>query len=139
MPDLVPEKLYIVVRDDLPPGQQLAQSVHAAFQLAIQFPDDCRSWVMDSNYLVILSDPSPPHVAARLAFHHPSVGFIETVEPDLPGSPITAVAFLPSPHVTRALSALPLALRPSKHDRGDHSECLTSCSASWRMRRWRTQ
>lgn len=34
-----PRKVYVLVRADLPPGAQLAQSGHAAIELALKHPD----------------------------------------------------------------------------------------------------
>jgi hypothetical protein len=113
-----PEKLYVVVDETLPPGQQLAQAVHAAFQLSVDWPDRVRDWWITSNYLVVLSCPDP--IAERTRVHQagmtvqgqPEVTRCSSVyEPDLPGDPCTAVAFCPADHVGRALSSLRLALK----------------------------
>ena len=105
MPDQAPPaKLYVVVDAALPPGQQLAQSVHAAFQLSVRYPEAIARWHEDSNFLVVLSAPFP----SDLPVGH---GRIVVVEPDLPGCPVTAVAYVPHPDVTRALANLPLALK----------------------------
>ena len=109
MPDPAPPaKLYVVVDAALSPGQQLAQAVHAAFQLSYRFPSATARWFADSNYLVVLSSPDPEAHARQL------VNWAKCVvvhEPDLPDNPVTAVAFLPHPSVGRALSSLPLALK----------------------------
>lgn len=105
MPDQAPPaKLYVVVDEALSPGQQLAQAVHAAFQLSVTYPTAIARWHEDSNFLVVLAAPDPASIRAPM----PGVA---VTEPDLPGSPVTAVAFLPDPAVTRALSNLPLALK----------------------------
>lgn len=96
-------KLYVVVDSALPPGLQLAQSVHAAFHLSVEHPEVISRWYADSNYLVVLSHPDPDSL--------PLAPAVVVREPDLPGCPVTAVAYLPHPSVGRALSSLPLALR----------------------------
>ena len=106
MPDTRPAKIYVVVKDDLSPGQQLAQATHAAFQLAVQYPSRVTDWYWDSNFLVVLSSPDPLSHVPRIGTRH-----VIVVEPDYPGKPVTAVAFLPAPNVGRYLSHLPLALR----------------------------
>ncbi len=51
------EKLYIIVRADLPAGLQISQSVHAARQFAACHPETERRWFTESNNVVILSVP----------------------------------------------------------------------------------
>ena len=92
--------------DSLPPGHQLAQAVHAAFQLSVRWPTRVSDWYHDSNYLVVLASPDPLSWVERLALPCTVV-----TEPDFPGEPVTAVAFLPHTDVGRALSSLPLALK----------------------------
>jgi hypothetical protein len=83
---------------------QLAQAAHAAFQLSVNHPEAVDRWHAESNFLVVLSHPDPLSLSGDFV--------VEVVtEPDLPGDPVTAVAFLPHPGVGRALSSLPLALR----------------------------
>lgn len=104
-------KLYVVVDAALPPGQQLAQSVHAAFQLSCMFPAAIKRWHTDSNYLVVLAAPNLDEVLHRCAPVLLMAGHVVTREPDMPGNPVTALAFTPHPDITRALSSLPLALK----------------------------
>ncbi len=113
----MPEKLYVVVKDDLPPGQQLAQACHAAFQIGVMFNRDIAEWFRRSNYLVVLAasdiNEVRRHVCAKDEVadrKHTRYGIV--TEPDLPGCPQTAIAFLPDqPWVGQALSSLPLALK----------------------------
>lgn len=48
------DKLYVVVRNDLPPGVQLAQAIHAKDEFAMQFPDINKAWYEQSNYICVL-------------------------------------------------------------------------------------
>lgn len=50
-----PAKFYIAVRRDLPPGPQLAQSVHAAIQFCQEWPGVAEQWYTESNFLVVVS------------------------------------------------------------------------------------
>ena len=101
-----PAKLYVVVDVALSAGQQLAQAVHAAFQLSVRFPVQTEEWHEKSNFLVVLSSPDPLADAIRIKQAH-----VIVTEPNFDGNPVTAVAFLPHPDVGRLLSAHPLALR----------------------------
>jgi len=94
------------VKDDLEPGQQLAQATHAAFQLAVQWPARVADWYWDSNYLVVLASPDPLSHVEKVGTRS-----VVVVEPDYEGQPVTAVAFLPSERAVRYLSHLPLALK----------------------------
>lgn len=48
---------YIVVRNDLSPGLQVAQVAHAAFDFAVENPAIARKWRRESNYICILQVP----------------------------------------------------------------------------------
>lgn len=103
-------KLYIIVDARLEPGMQAAQAVHAAFDLAQAYPLPIGEWYRQSNYLVILSSPDLSADAERIEAHDLTY-MVRTHEPDLPGNPLVAIAIVPSPHVGRLVSELPLALR----------------------------
>jgi peptidyl-tRNA hydrolase len=48
------DKLYVVVRNDLPPGVQLAQAIHAKDEFSMKFPDVNKAWYEQSNYICVL-------------------------------------------------------------------------------------
>jgi peptidyl-tRNA hydrolase len=101
------KKLYVIVRADLPPGAQLAQSCHVVSAFAVAHPELHRAWHTDGQNLVCLQVPDRRALEvldneispqARAAF----------VEPDF-GGELTALAM--SDDAARYLSSLPLALR----------------------------
>jgi len=47
-------KLYIVVRQDISPGAQIAQSLHAFREYIEQHPECERRWYQNSNTIVVL-------------------------------------------------------------------------------------
>lgn len=49
------EKLYIIVRKDLPYGAQFAQAIHAVAEFAIEYNDLYREWHSTTNTVVVLS------------------------------------------------------------------------------------
>jgi hypothetical protein len=98
-------KLYIIVRNDLRPGLQLAQSVHALAAFERAFPERYRAWVTGANNIVCLQVPNEAALQALLDINDgEAVGFHE---PDV-GDQLTAIAV--SERGVQ-LAELPLALR----------------------------
>lgn len=102
-------KLYVVVRADLAPGAQLAQSVHAASAFAALYPAQHAAWQARDQVLVVLAirDESALAELLRRAMGQGvlSAGFHEE---DM-NRELTACAF--SGDVAKLVSSLPLALR----------------------------
>ena len=103
------DKLYIVVRADLPAGLQLPQSYHAGRLFAAEHPALEQYWYEHSNNLVIVSVPNK-EALAKLAYEMTVRGLAVSMfrEPDLGGEP-TALAVEPAGG--KMLSRHPLALR----------------------------
>src|SRR5690348_89416 len=106
------EKLYIVSRADLPPGDRAAQSCHAAFAFAMRHPNEAGRWFWDSNNIVLLECADEATLRrlvdqARAA----DVPYALFSEPDFDCA-ATACAF--GYGMRRLLSSLPLALREPK-------------------------
>jgi len=106
------DKLYIAVRADLPPGLQLAQSVHAMAQFWDEHPSFARSWLHRSNFLVCVSVPNEDALLALAA--EASLGqelcTTKVNEPDL-GDEYTAIAIQPGEKAAALCASFPLALR----------------------------
>lgn len=102
------EKLYVVVREDLAPGPQAVQAMHAFRQFQELHGDLERSWFRRSNHIAFLSVRDEAALRGLVdkaltdGFRH--AGFNE---PDLGGA-LTAVAF--EPGAKRILRRLPPAL-----------------------------
>lgn len=107
-----PVKLYIAVRADLPPGLQLAQCTHAAFQFFDEHPSHARSWLHRSNFLVCVAVPDEEALLALSAEASLGKGLCTTrvVEPDL-GDEFTALAIQPGLEAAALCASFPLALR----------------------------
>lgn len=106
-------KLYVVVRDDLPPGLQLAQATHAALQLSLDHHSAVADW--NNHTLIILSVPRERDLLSLL--HDAWTGNLVHayfVEPDLDDE-FTAVAFAPCVEADRLVAQLPLALAGVTH------------------------
>ncbi len=100
------------MRSDLPPGLQLAQSVHAMAEFQTRYPSTVTNWVKNSNYLVVVGVPDEEallDLAARANWE----AQIETHlvrEPDL-GDEATALALQPGSEAQKLCASMPLALR----------------------------
>jgi electron transfer flavoprotein alpha/beta subunit len=96
------KRLYIVVRNDITPGLQIAQACHAAREFTLYADED-----VGDNLVVLQAGPAElaQHVERALAYGCAVVRFHE---PDL-GGELTAAAF--GGGAQRILASLPLALR----------------------------
>ncbi len=103
--------MYIVTREDLAPGEQLAQVAHAATEFVSQHPESAAEWRAMSNSLVVVATPDETSLV-RLIDRALVAGVRPTVfrEADY-GDAVTAVA-LPTGKASRKLCAnLPLGGR----------------------------
>lgn len=102
-------KLFIVVRSDLKPGAQLAQSCHALSSFAAEHREAFAAWQSGASNLVCLQVPGRTELAQLLlAAIDSGIPTSSFHEPDF-GNELTACAFGES--AWRMLSSLPLALR----------------------------
>ncbi len=114
------DKLYIIVRSDLNPGMQLAQSCHALRAFIDDHPEEERSWHHDSNNLVVLQVPSEEALEDLCAsIYYEDIPVSCFREPDLDDE-LTAIAA--GPAAKRLLRELPLAL----HERRPHQGSCTT-------------
>jgi len=102
-------KLYLVTRQDLPPGARAAQLCHALRQFGEDHPEVDRDWFRRSNTLVLL-EGKDEHALSDLADKARLSGVPVAVfrEPDLADA-LTAIAV--GPKGKRLVRGLPLALR----------------------------
>lgn len=87
-----PLKLYVVVREDLPPGAQAVQAAHAMREFAAEHPEIEREWHEKSNTIVMLAT-NETHLGYLL--EQAKLRGVETSifrEPDLDNT-LTAVCF----------------------------------------------
>lgn len=103
------DKLYVVVRSDLPAGAQCAQACHGLRAFVAAHPEEDKRWYEQSNNLVILEvadESALEQLADRCSAADVSCSRFH--EPDFKDS-LTAVAVAPCGW--RLVSSLPLALR----------------------------
>lgn len=105
------EKLYVVVRGDLPAGAQCAQACHALRAFVGEHPELDAAWHGAHNNLVVLSCRDEAELL-RLRARARELDAATAVfqEPDF-DMQHTAVAVAGTPAAQKMLSQLPLALR----------------------------
>lgn len=109
------ERLFVIVRADLPPGAQLAQAVHTAREFAAAHGELDRLWHEGSKNLVALQVPDEPALhALRARADAAGVPLAVNHEPDL-GDALTGIALADTG--ARLVSSLPLALRAPRQPR----------------------
>ena len=104
------KRLYVIVRADLAPGLQLAQSCHAVAAFGASYPEPFAAWHRGESNIVCLQARDEGHLRELLASLDIGAQVATFCEPDL-GGELTAFA---CDRVPRAFSSLPLALRPRR-------------------------
>lgn len=106
-------KLYIVVRQDLAPGYQIAQSLHAFREYIEHHPECERNWYKNSNTIAILGCEDEEDLISLMGLAEGrGIKLAPFYEPDLEDA-LTACAFEPGQKTTQFLSHLRSALKPS--------------------------
>ncbi len=106
------ERLYLVVRADLPPGDQATQAAHALSAFAVEYPDEHRAWHTAGKNLILLATTDRFTLAALL-YDAAKAGIpnAKFYEPDI-ADELTAIAL--GADARKMVSSLPLALKVSK-------------------------
>jgi len=100
-----------VTRNDLSPGQQAVQSMHALRQFTADHPEIDKSWFEKSNYLGLLSVNDEESLFKLIErAEKNNIRFSIFKEPDI-GDKITAIALEPGPLSKKLCSNLRLALK----------------------------
>lgn len=111
MKDTQVDKLYVIVRGDIPPGLQIAQSCHVCFEFQKNHIELTKLWNEESNYIVILSCKDEEAINKLIhKAERKNIRFSIFREPDLDNQ-ITAIALEPTKRSKRICSSLPLAMR----------------------------
>ena len=100
-----------MVRKDLKPGEQLAQSVHAAFRFASDYPHLTNRWLDNSEYICILEIENETELYNLWKMsEQKSIPGACFIEPDYDNS-LTAIALAPGLESKKLCSNLKLALK----------------------------
>jgi len=105
------DKVYLVTRADLKPGQQAVQAAHALTEFIFQHAEQAKRWKAESNTLVMLvvKDEESLNGMIEKGLQR-GIRLSPFYEPDLDDA-LTAVAFEPGDASYRLCSGIPLALR----------------------------
>jgi hypothetical protein len=107
------DRLYIVVRRDLPAGVQASQCCHAEREFAHHHPELDRQWHAAGGNIVLLSCANEEELYELIGGASiKNISHAHFCEADLGGA-LTAAAFASS--ARRLLSSLPLAMREFVH------------------------
>lgn len=103
--------MIVVTRQDLAPGYQLVQSVHAAFDFSLEFPEITKDWNTQSNYLACLAAKDEPDLFKLISkLEQREIPHKIFREPDIDDQ-VTAVAIAPGELSRKLTSNYPLALK----------------------------
>ena len=107
-------KLVTVVRADLKPGAQIAQTGHAIAEFAHQFPTEFQEWKTKSNYLISLSIDNEERLQ-RLFYKLQDNGadVVAFTEPDIQDQ-LTSICYYGTPEMRKITDKLDLALEEVK-------------------------
>lgn len=107
--------MYVLVREDLPPGLRAAQAGHAVAEMCLHYPEEAWEWHTEGNYLIMLGVTG---LDALLSFHNiftligAGVFPVEAFhEPDMDNE-MTAFACLPPSEMNWIFGRFPLAYKP---------------------------
>ena len=105
------QKLYVVTREDLSPGSQAVQGMHALTEFSMYFPREYEAWYRESNHLCFLSVKNEHELdlLCGMLFRE-GVQYSMFREPDLNMS-LTAIAIEATDQASALVKDLPLALR----------------------------
>ena len=119
-------RVYVVVRSDLDPGAQLAQSCHALSVFAHAYRAQHDAWQAGEQNLVVLAVPSE-NALGELVRRAMGQGVLCAAfhEPDF-GNQLTACAF--SGDVAKLVSSLPLALKGARCPTCKESPLVPICA-----------
>lgn len=104
------EKLFVITRRDLTPGQQAVQAAHAAIEFQHEHSQIAKHWNTHSKYLVFLSVPdenSLMFLLEKIKIQELKHSIFR--EPDM-NNQMTAIAVEPTEKTMKLCSKLPLAL-----------------------------
>lgn len=104
------KRLYVIVRDDLSPGLQISQSIHAKDDFTYDYPSEALLWRRTSNTIIVLSADAVDLEKLLVKLSYFDLKHSVYMEPDLYGE-VTAVAVEPSKLTASLLAGLPLALK----------------------------
>lgn len=104
-------KLYVVTRQDLAPGYQAVQSLHALRLFSEEHPSIDKEWYQVSNYLGLLSVSDEQSINSLITkLQVKGIKYSVFREPDI-NNQVTAIAVEPCEEARKVLGSIGNALR----------------------------
>ena len=105
------KKLIVVTRQDLTPGYQAVQSIHALPEFAKEHPETYQHWYNTSKYIALLSVKDEHHIKNLIRkLNEKGIKYSIFLEPDIDNQ-VTSVSIEPSEEAHHVCKRLPLALK----------------------------
>lgn len=102
------KRLVTIIREDLSPGYQIAQTVHAVAEYTMMNPELIKEWYTRSNYVLSLSVKDVEElVEFGRQLHLLGVKFNIFYEPDV--NEMTSIAFVSTYETDIVTKSMPLA------------------------------
>lgn len=105
------DKVYLITRADLKPGQQAVQAAHALTEFIFQHAEQAQRWKNESNTLVMLAVKCEDELNRLIEKSlKRDIKISPFYEPDLDNA-LTAIAFEPGDATHKLCNGIALALR----------------------------
>lgn len=105
------QKLIVITRRDLSPGQQAIQASHASIEFQYEHSEIAKEWNDNSKHLVFLSVENEEELKKFLQkIQFKDLRYSIFIEPDI-GNQLTAICLEPGQVSQKLTSNLPLALK----------------------------
>lgn len=102
------KRLVTIIREDLSPGYQIAQTVHVVAEYTMMNPELIKEWYTRNNYVLSLSVKNKEELTEfATQLHKLGVKFNIFYEPDI--NEMTSVAFISTDETDIVTKNMPLA------------------------------
>lgn len=106
------QRLVTIIREDLSPGYQIAQTVHAVAEYVMTNSELAKQWHIHSNYVLALSvSDADELVQFGKKLWNLKIKFNMFYEPDV--NEVTSIAFISTPETDLITKGMPLAGKTS--------------------------
>ncbi len=105
------DKLYVIVRSDLPYGDQASQISHSVIEFCFKYPEVTKDWFINSNYICLLQVKNEEELIKLInKAEEKEIKYSIFRESDLDNS-ITSICLEPGIKTKKLVSSLKLAFK----------------------------
>lgn len=102
------QRLVTIIRQDLEPGYQIAQSIHSAVEFVMNSKEEVDAWHLESNYVLVLGCQDERHLEdIGTLLYDSDTKFRQFYEPDI--DQYTSITFLSNDLTDEITKDMPLA------------------------------